>query len=178
MKSMIISRFAMPLACSLLVSSRVLAEQNDTGSDTNYYGEIYDDEEEFDLDMICADDHENCQQWASTGECEKNPNYMGKNCRRSCNACFEDPDFLYDQERSKLQRGGDFGVPQRLYFKDGSREEDIQWILGKARNYMNYIVPEKFEEGMEDLCLNNNDHCAWWALMGESYSCHNDFMLG
>ncbi|CAI9771027.1 unnamed protein product [Fraxinus pennsylvanica] len=41
----------------------------------------------------CADAHENCERWASLGECTKNPEYMvGSSdlpgyCRKSCKAC-------------------------------------------------------------------------------------------
>ncbi|KAL2459213.1 putative prolyl 4-hydroxylase 4 [Forsythia ovata] len=41
----------------------------------------------------CADTHENCERWASLGECTKNPEYMvGSSdlpgyCRKSCKAC-------------------------------------------------------------------------------------------
>ncbi|KAI1696313.1 putative tyrosinase-like protein tyr-3 [Ditylenchus destructor] len=33
----------------------------------------------------CSDKHEFCVSWARTGECNKNPSYMGENCCRSCN---------------------------------------------------------------------------------------------
>jgi Glutathione peroxidase/ShK domain-like len=31
-----------------------------------------------------ADNHENCEFWASMGECEKNPSYMLENCADAC----------------------------------------------------------------------------------------------
>lgn len=34
--------------------------------------------------LPCIDIHENCLFWATTGECEDNKDYMGKNCRLSC----------------------------------------------------------------------------------------------
>ena len=37
----------------------------------------------------CADDNKNCKDWASRGECSKNPKYMKKSCRLSCNVCTE-----------------------------------------------------------------------------------------
>jgi glutathione peroxidase len=33
-----------------------------------------------------VDSNENCEFWASVGECSKNPNYMLKFCTKSCNA--------------------------------------------------------------------------------------------
>ncbi|EPS58495.1 hypothetical protein M569_16319, partial [Genlisea aurea] len=41
----------------------------------------------------CADEHENCGDWAASGECDKNSKYMVGSlehpgyCRKSCNAC-------------------------------------------------------------------------------------------
>ena len=39
----------------------------------------------------CTDRHEDCGDWAATGECKKNPGYMLESCRASCNACPEAP---------------------------------------------------------------------------------------
>eukprot|EP01031_Cornospumella_fuschlensis_P037710 gene37710-45812_t len=33
---------------------------------------------------VLTDNHESCEFWASTGECEKNPDWMLQNCRKSC----------------------------------------------------------------------------------------------
>jgi hypothetical protein len=35
----------------------------------------------------CKDVHKNCEDWAKNGECEKNPEYMKKDCQKSCNIC-------------------------------------------------------------------------------------------
>ncbi|XP_020628627.1 zinc metalloproteinase nas-13-like [Orbicella faveolata] len=37
----------------------------------------------------CQDDHKHCEYWASLDECKKNPDYMLKNCRKSCKICSE-----------------------------------------------------------------------------------------
>ncbi|GFR87742.1 secreted ShK toxin domain containing protein [Elysia marginata] len=44
----------------------------------------------------CTDYHARCAQWATGGECSKNPNYMLTNCRRSCNVCEEKDDATPD----------------------------------------------------------------------------------
>ncbi len=31
-----------------------------------------------------GDSHENCEQWAAAGECDKNPNYMRQHCAKAC----------------------------------------------------------------------------------------------
>jgi len=35
----------------------------------------------------CGDKHVDCSFWASTGECDVNPNYMLNNCAKSCDVC-------------------------------------------------------------------------------------------
>lgn len=35
----------------------------------------------------CEDSNNNCQSWASRGECDKNPEWMGENCKKSCGTC-------------------------------------------------------------------------------------------
>ena len=35
----------------------------------------------------CRDDHADCPNWASGGQCDANPAYMLDNCRASCGAC-------------------------------------------------------------------------------------------
>ena len=38
-------------------------------------------------DPTCVDDDENCEAWASIGECAKNPGAMHVNCKKSCSTC-------------------------------------------------------------------------------------------
>lgn len=44
----------------------------------------------------CKDFHENCQTFAASGECDKNPGFMNANCQKSCDNCPEcvDPHLL------------------------------------------------------------------------------------
>jgi hypothetical protein len=35
----------------------------------------------------CEDNNELCGEWASTGECDKNPKYMLNVCEKSCKVC-------------------------------------------------------------------------------------------
>ena len=39
--------------------------------------------------VACADKHSNCKQWASSGECLTNPDWMLINCQESCGLCCE-----------------------------------------------------------------------------------------
>jgi hypothetical protein len=37
----------------------------------------------------CVDDDHRCAGWAKQGECNTNPGYMNKSCKKSCNVCLE-----------------------------------------------------------------------------------------
>ena len=43
-----------------------------------------DDDDEEEEEDFCDDKNENCVSWADNDECTKNPNYMLKNCCKSC----------------------------------------------------------------------------------------------
>ena len=38
-------------------------------------------------DNGCTNDNEGCNNWASSGECDKNPNYMEMFCKKACKIC-------------------------------------------------------------------------------------------
>eukprot|EP00889_Picochlorum_renovo_P004771 jgi/Picre1/31801/NNA_007150.t1 len=37
--------------------------------------------------MDCVDTDDNCEEWATIGECDKNPEFMRSACPKSCNQC-------------------------------------------------------------------------------------------
>jgi len=41
------------------------------------------------IESLCDDRDLQCGGWAEAGECDKNPNYMLKNCKKSCTKCSE-----------------------------------------------------------------------------------------
>merc|ERR1711936_325906 len=71
-------------------------------------------------DLECSDDEADCSKWAEVGECQKNPTFMLKSCKKSCDQCeckdkfhncyefkdqchdaIVDPDSKYHLERVK-----------------------------------------------------------------------------
>jgi ShK domain-like len=44
-------------------------------------------ENETEVEEVCFDNNEKCDEWASKGECEANPKYMLTNCKKSCMIC-------------------------------------------------------------------------------------------
>ena len=39
------------------------------------------------VEVNCNDEHDSCEMWASVGECNNNPNYMLRSCRKSFDSC-------------------------------------------------------------------------------------------
>ena len=39
------------------------------------------------LFLECTDDEADCSKWAEVGECQKNPTFMLKSCKKSCDQC-------------------------------------------------------------------------------------------
>ncbi|KAK7092162.1 uncharacterized protein [Littorina saxatilis] len=38
-------------------------------------------------DAVCEDKNGSCASWAGRGQCDKNPKFMHKDCKKSCNKC-------------------------------------------------------------------------------------------
>lgn len=80
--------------------------EDDEIKDTEYYDDDDFDEEAYDAyykdinpedyefieegegeEQPCKDNHQQCEEWANTGECDKNPKFMHSNCQKSCLTC-------------------------------------------------------------------------------------------
>ena len=94
------------------------------------------------------DTNEECPQWASQGECDTNPNYMKKECAKSCNV---EPQLrlgaaqVYDGEDAAI---GAFRFAENYsrHYTNGMIGSDI--VLDIARNLIanlpnDYVVPEE-----------------------------------
>ncbi|KXZ52846.1 hypothetical protein GPECTOR_8g229 [Gonium pectorale] len=51
----------------------------------------------------CQDFHPKCTEWAASGECKKNLNYMTENCRKSCDACSHVEKFFPETTTKDLE---------------------------------------------------------------------------
>lgn len=133
-----------------------------------------DDDDDDDEEVECVDfDTKRCSYWASIGECQENPRFMLDACRFSCNVCGEDDDEgdgskeQVEDQASLWRRGVDLGEPQILQYTDGTHAGDILWLITKARSYMKHWVSDYIGDGMDKICRNQHEDCAYWALQGE-----------
>lgn len=107
----------------------------------------------------CQDETEECVAWASQGECDANPNYMLKSCKKSCFVCGTkmDPDLPAD--------ASDLGVAQRENTPGfSSSKGEYTKRITRARRYMEAT---EVTPAAKAKCTNNNEDCTNWALNGE-----------
>lgn len=100
----------------------------------------------------CVDSNEECDKWASQGECDANPNYMLSSCKKSCFVCADD-----DYE-SMLLDGSEFGVPQ-MVGDPAARKRIVRM--------KRYLEASDIDPKSLALCRNNHADCAQRATAGD-----------
>lgn len=100
----------------------------------------------------CLDSNDECDKWASQGECDANPNYMLNSCKKSCFVCGDD-----DYENMLLD-GSDFGVPQNV----GNVNERERIVRMKRYLEVSDVDPKALA-----LCRNNHADCTERAAVGD-----------
>ena len=81
----------------------------------------------------CRDNNEKCQQFASSGDCTKNPKWMLEHCKVSCHAC----------PRSKDDAMPSYEEAEEIYGPlDDYDDEDMQELDDLALRLEKYGVPQ------------------------------------
>lgn len=125
---------------------------------------------EGDTETSCTDTDERCPFWSSKGECEKNP-WMKLNCPKSCKSCTKKESVkkktlkvdLTTDERDILQRTADFGKVQTVAGAEAAETYEVIWKTIEYFDTEAHSLPEKVLKN----CLNKNDLCSFWAVIGE-----------
>jgi len=81
-------------------------------------------------DAVAHDTHEQCMEWAGEGECEKNREFMMKNCRRSCNnAAIAESKTSRDKEEPQYgEDGDDTHESCDFWARQGECEKNPGWM--------------------------------------------------
>jgi len=112
----------------------------------------------------CDDDHEQCKLWAESGECDKNPAFMNKECKLSCFACNNKDKVEYIKESDVVEDDFDFGAKYGEVQKcEGETIEEIKQDVKDMNKYME----EEVADSIRPLCKNKQDLCVYWAHVGE-----------
>jgi len=101
----------------------------------------------------CEDHHDDCERWATIGECTKNEAYMlsARGCRKSCLVCGE------------IEI--DMGMEQTI---TDAFADKIQERLKEAEEYlMKDFGRDPKKKRLLELCKNKHQDCALWAVKGE-----------
>lgn len=106
----------------------------------------------------CLDMDENCEYWASVGECTKNSLYMRQECRKSCHLCNQ-PEIV-----STIDMLSERWSTEKQIYPDVASF----FILHQVDDYMtNVIFKDPFYEPVRDKCILQNPQCAYLAAQGE-----------
>lgn len=98
--------------------------------------------------LPCIDANDQCSNWASTGECSKNPQYMQVNCRKSCGTCLG------------LHHGGVIQAAPNAKTRNMVLER-----LVETEEYQHGLA-EKSVESLKT-CINRHELCTHWSLESE-----------
>ena len=156
-----------------LEGSRELQSKQDIDGEASLLQEDKEDKLDSEDDFPHCDDlHEKCELWESIGECDAvdgNPEFMYRNCLKSCKLCGND-DIDSLLEKSRQLRHDDlaiagWGVEQDV---DVNNKEAIHILLDDIKRYMfeEVNVEEKYQS-FKKKCQNRHEKCAFWAFEGE-----------
>jgi hypothetical protein len=107
-------------------------------------------------DGDCTDNHQNCPLWASQGKCDSTKQYMETYCQKSCGICGTD---------NNSTKTIDIGVTQII---DAERAKEIEQRIADAQDYVaNVVAKDDKLNPLLELCKNNHESCAFWAVIGE-----------
>eukprot|EP00934_Nitzschia_sp_Nitz4_P008287 Nitzschia sp. Nitz4//scaffold150_size53981//47623//49714//NITZ4_006687-RA/size53981-augustus-gene-0.35-mRNA-1//1//CDS//3329537101//8277//frame0 len=110
---------------------------------------------------VCIDYHENCEFWANSGECTANPNYMLKECAKSCGTC---PTTTLVGDDELLSATESFGVRQTA---DGKEMSSTMQVIRESVDYMQSDEVSTLPQSIQELCYNKETLCSFWAQIGE-----------
>jgi hypothetical protein len=134
-------------------------------------------------DPNCKNENENCEYWATIGECEKNPGYMNSSCAKACGTCTPalgsiDEDNIINNDvnlddyspithtnsnvESEILK---YGVAQEVA---GIEAEKTLNIMLRTVRYMEELRADpSVPETTFIRCKNLNDLCSLWSALGE-----------
>lgn len=123
---------------------------------------------------FCTDSDDNCKYWASVGECEKNPNYMLYNCRKSCNTCFNSKYNLFNNNNldNEIRNVEEFNESNDEEEEISTSECDPNDTFCKASKIRELIPKGSNAQGTprkikKNECVDRHNQCNIWKNNNE-----------
>ncbi|XP_074616194.1 transmembrane prolyl 4-hydroxylase-like [Acropora palmata] len=108
----------------------------------------------------CTDNDFTCVRWAKSGECQKNPKYMLKNCQLSCEVCKDAREFHFqhwDLNKDGILSGFELIKATEMFYFLYTDEDDI---------YEMFLMLNITQFGPGPVCEDNEDSCSQLAKQG------------
>ena len=83
------------------------------------------------LKEICRDENGDCRKWASSGECERNPDFMSVSCRHACGHCSTTGDKPAAAPEAACRDLNEAECP--YWFTMGECESNPAWMQEQCR---------------------------------------------
>merc|ERR1719348_2650221 len=124
----------------------------------------------------CVDKEANCEAWADSGECEKNPDYMTLNCAKSCGKCHGDKKTTEDPKVTTKPPVNCFDKDDKCqtWADAGECEKNPDWMTpncpkscGKCDGVEKTTEDPKVTTKPPVNCVDKDDKCQTWADAGE-----------
>ena len=117
---------------------------------------------------LCEDLDVDCQFWAESGECDKNPVYMKKRCPKACNSCDQVARETQAKVDAENKPKDEYGVVQVV---EGTQSKEIVVAIDEMKAYMRKAhedpgTTSKMRE-LLDNCKIQHELCAFWKVIGE-----------
>ena len=93
----------------------------------------------------CINTHPECEDWASKGECKRNPQYMLLECRQACQSCISLHNGI-TQMAAQHPRHVVNQLVQSQYYLHNLATKDVKHLKS---------------------CINKHEMCTEWAVLGE-----------
>jgi hypothetical protein len=135
------------------------------------------------VEIVCEDSDNRCSLWATSGECEANPNYMMANCKLSCAICEVDEVCKDDNDQCAGWASIGECESNPTYMRPNCREscgqcnKETENPLSNTTslptgtlepsNPTTSAALSRPVEDPEEACFDDNEMCEMWSSEGE-----------
>ena len=119
----------------------------------------------------CQDEHHKCYDWARIGECDENPGYMLRSCRRSCIQCPDQAEKLakiVEEKMAKIRVWTNAELEVAADMGEDQLREDVVFHVSVEDATARIIAAREhlhnagLNDGLLEICKNKHESCTGW----------------